>query len=180
MITLEQLKTLLDIAQDDTESDDFLNQIIDASVSLMERYIGNKIMAADVTETLNGSASHVIALTYYPVISMTLARDLTMDKDILSSIVLESNGATGLVRCDSDFFYADHQYKFAYRAGYETMPPDIAYAQLLLSQHLYYQTDRVKGGVQSVVTPDGSYVYDTHAIPLQVQQILDRYRKHYF
>ena len=182
MLTLDSLKTALDIAVDDPSQDSYLNTLIDASITLMESYAGKTLRASDITETLSGTDSRIIALTHYPIITLTKAEDLAAGSDITALLAVENGGATGTVRFidRSGWFYPERFYDFNYRAGYETLPSDLVYAQQLLAQHLYYQADRVKGGVQSVVTPDGSYVYDTNIIPVQVQQILNRYRKHYF
>jgi len=176
MLTLNELKQSLEIGLDDPSSDRLLNQILTSSMFIMENYIQNKIAATDLVEQLRGTESRFLALHYYPIISIQSIIRKDDSYDLTNEITLEDGGSTGLISW-LNRFSSLNVYEVSYRAGYETIPPDIEYAQLLLCQHLYYQTDRIKGGVQSVVTPDGSYVYDTNAIPLQVKEILDKHRR---
>lgn len=174
MLELSELKSILKIDEDDVESDTILQSIIDSSIPTMENYTGNKIAAVDLTEKKRGSASKFIAVDYYPIISLTSV--LKDDTNITDEISIEEDGKTGILY-SSDWFYVMYTYTIKYRAGYEILPSDIQYAQKLLCQHMYYHFDKIKSGVDSVVTPDGSFIYNNNLLPNQVKQLLEQYKK---
>jgi len=170
MMTIERLKQLLNIDENNNSYDEVLGEIINSSYLIIENYIGRKISADTYIEHHYGTNSRKMVLDEYPVLGLVYVKDET-GNDIADKVTIYKRDIGLLLK--TDFWYADVKYEIKYKAGYEIMPKGIRYAQKLICLQMFGSLD--KG--TSIVSPDGAINYNIKSIPKQAFEVLETYKK---
>jgi hypothetical protein len=176
LATVDDLKKLLAVQHSD--DDEMLSRIVDSASEFFESQCGRTILAADYTDIQDGHGGNAIAPVEYPVISVT---SLTVNGEVVPEST--AYGVEGwflrgdVVRLRGStyrFCEGDGNIELVYRAGFETVPPDVVQAVLELGALMYREKDRV--GQQSRNGPDGSTVF-YYAPPARVVSTIEAYRR---
>ena len=181
---LELTKSILGITDNSRDAD--LSLYLDMAGAAAEQYIDNIIDKRPVTEQFKHVNPDPIALRYWPADNLTKVAvdgtDVTTDYVELTQDglhwVLKETGAES--RCWT-------QMDVTYDAGYDPIPPDIAYA--IARGAIAYDNDVVSTGPvkKETVVGVGSVEYDTGLaestsygmLPSASTAALEKYRRYY-
>lgn len=191
LTTGEALKRYLSISSSD--NDELIDSLIDAVSAQFNSYTGRKLAARDYSHDsqdqaydpdnaiLNGSGHGQLLLPQYPVVSLS---SLEMDGLALSQAPANSQsgwvldqGAGLITLLDQVFSKGVANIRLAYRAGFETIPADLAQAALEQAATRFQESAEGHGrlGISARTLADGSLSYSAKALLPQVSQVLDRY-----
>lgn len=134
LTTVEDVKEQLGIDSSDHSKDNLIIRKINSATLMIERYIGRSIKAQNFTEYYDGGGdSGELTLRNYPIISVTSlsSRNVSDNKDDFTAsdsgdYFIDSTG--GRLKLLSGLYGAWDEWKVVYRAGYETVPADLAEA----------------------------------------------------
>ena len=192
LTTVEQVKNYLQIASSD--HDDLFEQFIEAVSSQFMNYTGRKLTARDYSPdgesadydpdnaVLSGHGHPELILPQYPVVSVSA---VSLDGVFLTAAEpgdfsgwLVDKSAGVLVRLDGVFTRGQANVLVTYRAGFATVPPDLAQAAVMQSAVRFQDSAAGHGrlGITARTLADGSVSYTDQALLPQVKEILDRYR----
>lgn len=124
LVTLESMKTSLDIASNDTTYDDFLTEQLNLISEAVELYCGRSFKKQNFTEViyadeLNENYLREIMLYHYPVSSITSFTD--KDGEAVTDYRLVK--ATGILRKKGGFVCSsEDELTVQYKAGYDMVP----------------------------------------------------------
>ena len=168
--------------------------LIEAVSAGFMSYTGRKLTARDYSPdpedqnydpdnaVLSGAGHRELLLPQYPVITLS---SLFVDERAVARAVSPyasgwtlDNGAGVLGLMDQAFPIGSHNVKIAYRAGFETVPPDLAQAAVEQSAILFQESSVGHGrlGISARTLADGSVSYSQKTLLPRVAAVLDRYR----
>ena len=170
LATLEALKLRLGIDHD--RQDKQFTQMLAGISAAVETYLERKIEAADYTERYNGNGKDRLVLNPYPVQAVT-------------SVRINGRAADGwdfddwLLMRPHGFDKGLRNVEVRYRAGYETVPADIAEAVLEIAMQRINEAKN--GGIQSKTLAGETITFATFAqsagMPPAAYSILQQYRR---
>ena len=182
IVSVEEIKYLLDIPQSDTERDADIQFLINSAEQIVENYIEYPLQEKIIIEERKGTNTSLLSLKYYPINSLIYVYEKELDNsnsvDITDKInfsLYKNNGI--ILRADKSLFLTNKIYEVSYKAGFIQVPNDIKYAVRLLTLSLNSQHHNVKDGVSRVGTPDGTIWYNQEILTPAITSILDKYRK---
>lgn len=153
LTNLSDVKELLGIASSDQSWDNLIIRMINKATLAIEGYTGRHFKATDYTdEEYNGSGINQLVLKNRPIIgTVTLeGRDTSLNEADFTSVDSElffTNADAGVL--DLNFTSASNwsKYGVSYRAGYETIPADLAEACAALAAYYVTNADGSNLGV---------------------------------
>lgn len=187
MITLDFFKTLLDVDLDDTDSDDFLQFILDSAKRFVTQETGVLLEKTNVVDTVLGNDVVFMYLKNRPLNSIIKVTEYYISSDegvdITDSIKID-DVQFGIIYRDNSYFYSQYKYVIEYNAGYsnseDTIPKDLEFAIYQIGLKLFGISNNIKEGVTKVQTADGnSFTIDYNLLPDAILQILNAYRLHF-
>lgn len=122
MITLNELKTALNIKQDNATHDVFLNRIRESIKEQIESWCGQNIVAKQHTYYFNGDGTSEILLKKNPVIEIVTLkyRESPMDSwELIPSTDYEKIENDGLEYLYYSGYYTNKYYELVFKSGYE-------------------------------------------------------------
>lgn len=135
IITLDEARSALHIADSDTSGDEELQAYVDAITAVVERHVGEVIERRTVTERVRlRRGATQFALRYVPVVSLTSLTSLLGVAWPTTGMDLDP--ATGTV----EVFRGVAPYGTAvavYEAGYATVPDNYKRGALVILQHVW-------------------------------------------
>ena len=190
LTTLADVKRYLDIQGDDSERDALLSALISAASAMAESYTGRKLKARDYSPgaapeeaLLDGNDAQTLALPQYPVVS--LDRLEVNDAEIAARASVHGNGyvldrAAGVITLFGyAFSFGVANVEVTYRAGYETVPADLA--QATIEQTAWMFAESTKGqsrlGLMAKEIQGGSIKYQSGALLSRVKDTLNYYKR---
>lgn len=181
VVSLNEVKTHLNISTTDTTLDDELRSFMDAATDLIENYLGIIIGKRTFTNELYDGNSEFIRIRNPKVISVTSVYE---NGQLLNSgqYVMDDTGQR-LYRIGSGTLYATNSYGYwsggmnnvsvTYVAGFVNPPSAVRQGTLETIRHLW-QTQRgamnVMGRTQ---TGDEMYPASTYSLPRRAMELLD-------
>lgn len=170
---LPTLKLLLEIATTDTSQDVLLTRIIASGYSIVESYIHYPLTVETKTMIFRGDNSVYAISEVYPITTITSISEDTNNvvTDITADVSIRNSFLGVLYRGNG--FNDGSTYTLIYTVGYVTVPPGLEQALQQIILTLYSQMNRVKDGVKSIKTPDGTITYDNKILTTGVTSILD-------
>ncbi len=192
LCSLARVKEYLQISSSDHDS--FIEGLIEAVSARFMTYTGRKLTARDYSPdqedpaydpdnaVLSGTGHHELLLPQYPVISLSA---LSVDgRAVAQAVSPYASGwvldkATGVVSLlDQVFPVASHNVEIAYRAGFASVPPDLAQAAVEQSAMSFQESAVGHGrlGMSARTLADGSVSYSQKELLPQVGAVLDRFR----
>lgn len=176
LATISDLKALLGIQH--AGDDALLERLVDSASEFFESQVKRAIEVQDLVEVRDGNGGAAIVPREYPIVEVT---GVTVNGEAVpQSASYGQDGwyvAGDLVRLRGAtyrFLEGEGNVELAYRAGFETVPPDIVQAVLEMAALMYRERDRV--GQQSRNGPDGSTVF-YYAPPARVVSTIEAYRR---
>lgn len=170
LTTVADVKESLNIASSVTKYDNLIIRKINQATAMIENYCGRRFKATNYTDELyNASGTDQLVLKQRPIIgSLTLkVRDTALNENDFETV-------------ESDLYFADNpsgvidllfrssgrwgRYAATYRAGYETIPDDLAEAAASLAAFLVNNADSSTVGLKS--KQEGQRKVDYSNIPL--------------
>jgi len=191
LCSLAQVKEYLRISS--SEHDAFLEGLIEAVSARFASYTGRNLTARDYSPDpedeaydpdnaiLSGTGHPELILPQYPVI--TLSALLLEGRAVAQA---QSGGLTGwtldraagVIRLlDQAFPLGAENVQVTYRAGFESVPPDLAQAAVEQSAVSFQESAAGHGrlGISARTLADGSVSYTQKTLLPQVAAVLDRY-----
>lgn len=180
LVTIEEVKAYLGIADTDTASDKLLQNLSVGVSAWVERYCDRQFKSDTYTEQHDGCGLSEIQVDQYPIISVTSVHDDSergFGADTLiatTDYVFYAN--TGTIRLDGGIFTKGIQnLKVIYDAGYAKIPTDLAHAVVSLIADRFRNKEHQ--GVQSMAIGSYKVTYTNEEIPGEIRSILDSYRR---
>lgn len=155
LTNLADVKESLNIASSVTRYDNLIIRKINQATAMIENYCGRRFKATNYTDELyTGNGTDQIVLKQRPIITLTSlkGRDTSLNENDFETI-------------DSSYYFADDnagilgltfrslghwgRWAVTYRAGYETIPDDLAEACASLAAYLVTNADGGSVGVSS-------------------------------
>lgn len=198
IVTLDECKAYLAIAEGNTAHDTTLETWIDVVSRQFESEIDNKVAKQAVEETLDGDGTQVLKPTYYPIIGLVgdseaerLANlqyrneyddawaDVTDDED---AIFFPSERPWEIRLVDEEYFPEGYQtVKVNYICGYDEIPGDIKKAVLEMLAQMWQESGKGQGrlGLSNVglTTAGASINLSTRDVNKFWDQVVNRYRR---
>lgn len=190
--SLANVKEHLQIASTDTSKDAFLENLINRSYKVLEKYIGRQIKSRSYTEHYDGDGTDTLLVEQWPIISVTslhddidrkfesdsliAAADYVIYGDNLGDYKIRLLGQ-GSFRFGYGPVFTDavQNIKIVYTAGYATIPADIETASIIHVSHMFNKS--AAEGHLSMSLGGLAKTYDPKAIPEEVKFMLEPYRK---
>lgn len=128
VITLQEYKDYAKITQ--TELDSFLEIMAEEAESIVESYLGRKLVADDYTDYYDGTNSNYLIVDNYPINSITSIykyEDGVYQELDLSEYNYRTFGHKIII---DDYIFEEGvgNYKVVYNGGWESLPKDIELA----------------------------------------------------
>lgn len=185
-LSLADLKTYLQITTTDAARDALLTAIKTAVEKRISNLVRHDLLAATYTEYYDGDGSDTLLLEHYPVITLTSIHDDT-DRAFGSStaktayeIADARNYEKGILELyDEVFDDGQKNIKVVYKAGYATIPADLAHAVKVICQQEYLLYDKKLGGqtVRSVGDMSITLSQEDVRIPRNAWEMLKPYMR---
>ncbi len=193
LTSLAAVKQYLGIST--AEQDSLIERLIEAVSARFMSHTGRKLAARDYSHrpadqaydpdnaVLGGTGHPELLLPQYPVISLDR---LEVDGREVSPSTAAGDGgwlldrAAGVVMLSGAVFArATANVGVIYRAGYETIPADLAQAAVEQTAEAFEQSSAGQGrlGVSARTLADGSLSYQVRELLPQVAAVLERYRR---
>lgn len=193
LATLAAVKQYLTIAG--TENDELIERLIEAVSARFMTNTGRLLAARDFSPesadpaydpdnaVLSGSGHSELLLPQYPVVSLS---SLAIDGRAVSPSAAAGDGGyvvdrlAGVVMLSGAAFpRGPANVAVAYRAGYETVPPDLAQAAIEQTAEAFEQSSAGQGrlGQSARTLADGSVSYQVSELLPSVAAVLERYRR---
>lgn len=170
LVSLEALKNRMGITHD--KQDAFFQTLIDGVSAAVEGFLERKLEAADYTERYNGNGKNRLVLKQYPVLSVESVKAngrLIDGWDVDNWLLIRLNGFPEGIR----------NIEVKYRAGYETIPADIAEAVLIIATQRLNEIENK--GIQSKTLAGETISFASFAqsggIPPSAFAILQQYKR---
>lgn len=153
LTNLADVKESLGIASSDTSWDNLIIRMINKATLAIQNYTGRHFKAADYEdEEYNGNGINQLVLNQRPIISITTlnGRDTSLNESDFTTVDSElyfANDSAGVL--DLNFSTSGNwsKYTVSYRAGYETIPDDLAEACAALAAYYVTNADGSNLGV---------------------------------
>lgn len=187
LTTLERVKDLLRIPQEDTTRDLLLEAAARAASDLIESYCRRSFELKAYTDRVDGSGTPYLVLKNYPIKAVSALKYRDAAEDINSIEVLTDKG---LLFRRSGWVRGDLLYTVTYEAGYVlrtdaeagTLPEALEFAVALFAQQMLKQQQQA--GIESKRVGDISVTYQnefnskngTPQLPSFVRSLIDPYR----
>lgn len=141
LTSVADVKETLGIAGSDNTKNNLIIRKINQATEIIEGYCGRRFKATDYVEYYDGTGLDTLTLRNWPVISFTSIenRDTSLNDASFSTVPGDRyfvNMDSGLVNALGSFFGSWDRWKVTYRAGYATIPQDIAEAAATLAAYL--------------------------------------------
>lgn len=192
IVSLEDVKTFLGIAEDDTSQDNRLAPVVDAFCVYIPTYLGRILEETEFEDELyDGTGLPTLVLKNYPITEIT---SITVNGDDFPEVTYEErmssiigyyihNANNGILMNLSIWPRGRGNILISYKAGYDEIPADIIYATLKTMEH-YWALNKRSAGVLGESL--GSYSYSLATgynapegqwyIPNEARVIFDTYR----
>lgn len=141
LTNLADVKETAGIASGDTSWDNLIIRKINQSTEMIEGWCNRRFLATDYVEYYDSTYSEQLILRQYPVINLTTieARDTTLNDSSFNTVVSDmyfTDTNAGIIDAVSQFWGKYDQWRVTYRAGYATIPYDLAEACATLASYL--------------------------------------------
>lgn len=184
VITLDQAKARVDLALDEFEQDDAVTAMIRTAQAAVEQYLNRRIEVAAYTDTISGNGKDRITLSNTPIVevqTVTINGQAVPESSGYGSSGFLHDGNVVLLR-NRVFDKGLKNVVVTYRAGYETVPPEVREAVLQTFHAIYSSqgldpnmTGENVGSVYSAAfSPLG-----LGAVPFGARSLLDSRRKYF-
>ena len=183
-LEIDDLKSLLGIAIEDTSQDSILNLTLQSAWMFITSYCRKKFTVQDYEETQIFSSEQqcYILLTEFPVVAINYLRvdDIELREDTYS--LEKASGIITLFPIEEDSYRNFMKIEVSYIAGYEDIKaelPDLYFTGLQLAALRYYSFSHGRLGLKSVnAGGEVINVLDTaEGIPQEVKAVLDIYKR---
>ncbi|MGD9276356.1 MAG: hypothetical protein PVJ67_04235 [Candidatus Pacearchaeota archaeon] len=101
IVTLDEMRSFLNIPAAQTGKDDLLIGLLDAYNGKMENYLGVTMISSTYSEIYDGNGKDYMFLKHYPINSVT---SLSIDDEEVDSDDFYVYGEEGYIKLDSDTF----------------------------------------------------------------------------
>jgi len=137
IVSVAQVKEYLKL--DGTSDVALIENIINGTSDLFERYTTSKFINVAVVETLDGSGSDKVFVEYCPVVSLTQVK---IDDEIKTLTDFKINSRSGIIQWTFGTFLAGFQniiitYQSGYGAAMANLPADLILAALKQCEYFY-------------------------------------------
>lgn len=159
IITLEDLKTYAGLDPDNIEEDEKLNWIIDAVHLSIDHYVGRTLIETEYEgELYDGPGTEALCLRNYPVTEVTAVWlagvEVPASEPYSDTPVYGSYGSYYIQNADDGILFHSLCWpsgraiiKIDYKAGYDTIPPDIFLGTLEMAE--FYRKVTKKTAISS-------------------------------
>lgn len=187
---LASVKELLNIPSSDSSYNNLIIRMINKATLAIQAYTGRHFLATDYTdEEYDGTGIDQLLLKQRPIISVTSfgARDSSLNEGSFDSVDSElyfQNANAGLLNLNFRAMGRWNRYQVSYRAGYETIPADIAEACAALAAYWVVNADgsnvnvssKKEGQRQINYSNQTPVTFSNIVASLGIDTILDSYR----
>lgn len=171
-MSLNALKHRLNIALDDNEQDEVLQQLLTATWAAVETHLGRKLIQAAYAEQYNGNGKAALVLRHYPVVQID-------EVHINGQQVQDWRNDDWLLIRDCGFPKGLRNVSVRYTAGYAEIPADLTEAVLTIAMQRMF--DWENKGVQSKSLAGETITFASFAqsggIPPTAFAVLERYKR---
>lgn len=188
LTTVADVKESLGIASSDTTKDNLITRKINQATRAIEAYCGRRFKATDYSnEEYTATQTDQLVLKQRPVISITSLdiRDTGLNEENWESIdtnLYFSDDNAGVINTLFTFRGRWDRYRVTYRAGYETIPEDLAEACASLAAYYYQIADGSGVGLSLKQEGQRKVQYDNSKLSfsdvmqqLGIDQIIESY-----
>lgn len=180
LVTLERVKTYLEIANTETAQDVLLQDLIMRIGTWAERYCDRSFAKATYTEQRDGDGTATLLVRQWPLLSVTSLYDDPIrvfgaaTQIAAADFALYSN--QGMIRLDGLVFSAGIQnVKITYEAGYADIPEDLQQALIELVADRF--RNKENQGIRSLAIGSYRVDYGEEELPSEIKGVLDGYRR---
>ena len=176
-----QLAELADVKAwlkiDYPDDDLLLQRLIGAAGGFLESWLNRTIAATDYVESYSGNGKPFLILRNIPVLSVgaVTVDGLVIPQKTDRSVTGWISSPTSVSLVGYTFHRGLLNVGVSYRAGYETIPPEIAQACIELAALRYSERDRI--GEQTKLVGGESVTYSLRDMPASVQTLLGTYKR---
>jgi len=140
LTNVPDVKETMGIASSDLTWDNIITRAINQGTEMIEGWCGRRFQATDYVEYYDASYSQQLILRQYPIISLTSieARDTTLNNNSFNTVTTDQyfvDNNAGVIDAISFFWGKYDQWRITYRAGFATIPSDIAEACATLASY---------------------------------------------
>lgn len=142
LTSVADVKETMGIASSDTSWDNLITRKINQATEMIEGWCNRRFAATNYTDELyDATWTQQLILRQRPVITFTslAGRDTTLNEGSFDTVDASEyfiDEEAGLVNAVSSFWGRYEQWQVTYRAGYETIPSDLAEACATLAAYL--------------------------------------------
>jgi hypothetical protein len=171
LTSLEGVKSFLDIPLEQTNDDEDITFLINASSSQIESYCKRKFKEQTYTdEEYDGNGLSGLYLRQYPVIEIL---SVSIDDVVLNATDYKCKKSIGkLIKKHGKWPSGEINIQASYTAGYTEIPADLELACKLLVR-TYYKTDMASFST----TFQEGIVFRPEALPAKIKVLLDPFKK---
>jgi len=180
LVTLERVKTYLEIANTETAQDVLLQDLIARIGAWMERYCDRSFAKATYTEQRDGDGTATLLVREWPLLSVTSLYDDPLRVFGAATQIAASDFALypnqGLIRLDGRIFSVGIQnVKVTYEAGYAEIPQDLQQALIELIADRF--RNKENQGIRSLAIGSYRVDYGEEELPGEIRGVLEGYRR---
>lgn len=177
LCTLDQVKLALGI--DNTDSDVWLQQLIDAASAFASTYCGRTFEEADYDEIYDGPGGRTLLLRQTPVTAVS-----SVNIDGISVPISPDTRTPGYTFTDISVVLRGYGYLFcqdlqnvavSYTAGYVTIPADLSEATVAMVVDKYRKYPRIGTTMQTIAGE--TVMFKPEDMPAQTKSVYQLYQR---
>jgi len=180
LVTIERVKTYLEIANTETAQDVLLQDLIARLGAWAERYCDRSFAKATYTEQRDGDGMDTLLVRQWPLVSVTSLYDDPLRVFGAGTQIAASDFAVyanqGMIRLDGLVFSVGIQnVQVTYEAGYADIPEDLQQALIELIADRF--RNKENQGIRSLAIGSYRVDYSEDELPSEIRSVLEGYRR---